>query len=140
MTGMSSFSSLEQNFKELIINQCKFCKFDKYLEQNPDFEFPKITSELLGWENGKRITIPRLFGGFSYFLEMTDGEPVLYAEQSSRMDYDSNDYLYFEITPNGSRTLKDEERKSVQEKFQKLSRQSHEKHLQKLKTMQKAKE
>lgn len=130
---MTNLSLLEQNFKTLIISQCKFCKFDKYLEQNPDFEFPKITPELLGWENGEHIIIPGLFGGFSYFLEMDDSKPILYAEQSSRMDYDSDDYMYFEITPDESRVLKDEEQKVIWKKFRQLDKKRLEEHKQKMK-------
>lgn len=107
---------LEQNFHDLIIAQCKFCGFDKYLVENPDFEFPKITSGCSG-----HIIIPGLFGGFSYFLEEMDDGPVLYAEQSSRMDHSSDDYSYFMITTSGSEMLKDEAWKNAQEKFLELA-------------------
>lgn len=117
---------LKQNFRDLIIAQCKFCGFDKYLAENPDFEFPKLTTELLGWENGKHIAIPGLFGGFDYFLEEINNGPVLYAEQSSRMDHSSDDYLYFIITTSGSEMLKDEARKGAQEKFRLLARKQNE--------------
>ncbi len=119
---MTNLSLLEQNFKTLIISQCKFCKFDKYLERNPDFEFPKITPELLGWENGEHITIPGLFGGFSYFLEMDNSKPILYAEQSSRMDYDSDSSSVFEVGMDGSRLLEGEERRKVWGKFRQLDK------------------
>lgn len=112
---------LEQNFRELIIERCKFCQFDKYLEENPDFEFPKITENCHGY-----ITVPGLFGGFTYCLEKVDDKPVLYAEQSSRMDYDSDSYLYFEITEDGSRTLEGEEREAVRKKFWELAKKEHE--------------
>ncbi len=128
---------LERDFQELIIRQCTFCGFDKFLEENPDFEFPKITEELLGWENGRHITIPGLFGGFDYFLEKVGGVSVLYAEQSSRMDYDSDAYSYCEITANGSRLLEGEEREIAREKFWKLAKKAHEERLQKLRKMQK---
>lgn len=131
----SSLDKLEQNFRELIIKQCKFCGFDKYLEENPDFKFPKISESLLGWENGQHITIPGLFGGFDYFLEEADGKLVLYAEQSSRMDHDSDSYLYFEITESGSKKLEGEEREIMRKKFCELAKKAHEKHLQKLKAM-----
>lgn len=108
---------LEQNFEKLIINRSKFCGFDEYLTENPDFEFPKITESLLGWENSQHITIPGLFGGFDYFLEEVDSKVVLYAEQSSRMDYDSNSSLVFEISTSEARLLEGEERKMVWEKF-----------------------
>ncbi len=113
-----NLKNLEQGFRTLIIEQCKFCKFDKYLEENPDFEFPKITPELLGQENTKHVAIPGLFGGFSYFLEEKNGMPVLYCEQSSRMDYSSDDYSYFEVAENNSRMLEGEERAAIQKKFQ----------------------
>lgn len=129
---MTNLSLLEQNFKILIISQCKFCKFDKYLERNPDFEFPKITPELLGWENGEHITIPGLFGGFSYFLEMDNSKPILYAEQSSRMDYDSDSSSVFEVGMDGSRLLEGEERRIVWEKFRQLDRKRLEEHKRKV--------
>lgn len=128
----SDLGAIERNFKELIIRQCKFCGFDKFLEDNPDFEFPEITTELLGWENGRHIMIPGLFGGFGYFLEEADGQPVLYAEQSSRMDHDSSDYLYFEVTADSSRRLEGEEREAVQKKFRKLAMEAHREHLRKV--------
>ena len=112
---------LEQNFRELIIERCKFCQFDKYLEENPDFEFPKIIENCHGY-----ITIPGLFGGFTYYLEKIDDKPVLYAERSSRMDYDSDSYLYFEITEDGGRTLEGEEREAVRKKFWELAKKEHE--------------
>lgn len=129
---MTNLSLLEQNFKILIISQCKFCKFDKYLERNPDFEFPKITPELLGWENGEHITIPGLFGGFSYFLEMDNSKPILYAEQSSRMDYDSDSSSVFEVGMDGNRLLGGEERRIVWEKFRQLDRKRLEEHKRKV--------
>ena len=113
---------LEQNFRELIIERCRFCGFDKYLEENPVFELPKIGEDLLGWEIGQYIAIPGLVGGFDYFLDRQDDELVLYAEQSSRMDYSSDDYLYYEIKEAGSRLLQDEERKVVAGKFRELGR------------------
>ena len=129
---MTNLSLLEQNFKTLIISQCKFCKFDKYLERNPDFEFPKITPELLGWENGEHITIPGLFGGFDYFLEEVDSKVVLYAEQSSRMDYGSDSSLFFEISADTSRELEGKERKAVWEKFRRLDKKRFEEHKRKI--------
>lgn len=131
----SSFSKLEQNFRELIIKQCKFCGFDKYLADNPDFEFPKIDENLLGWENAQHIAIPGMFGGFDYFLEEVGDSVVLYAEQSSRMDHDSNDYLYFEITESGSKKLEGEEREIMRKKFCELAKKAHERHLQELEAM-----
>lgn len=137
----SSLNKLEQNFRELIIKQCKFCGFDKYLEENPGFEFLKITENLLGWENGQHITIPGLFGGFDCFLEEANGKLVLYAEQSSRMDYDSDSYMYFEITEGGSRMLEGEEREVIRKKFCELAKKAHKKRLQKLEAIkEKAKE
>lgn len=129
---MTNLSLLEQNFKTLIISKCKFCKFDKYLERNPDFEFPKITPELLGWENGEHITIPGLFGGFSYFLEMDNSKPILYAEQSSRMDYDSDGSSVFEVGMDGNRLLEGEERRIVREKFRQLDKKRLEEHKRKM--------
>ena len=85
------FNKITQNFRHLIIKQCKFCGFDQYLAENPDFEFPKISKDLFDAELNYHIAIPGLFGGFDYFLMQTDGAPVLYAEQSSRMDHDSRD-------------------------------------------------
>lgn len=111
---------LEQNFRELIIEKCKFCGFDKYLEENPDFEFPKIAENCSG-----HITIPGMFGGFDYFVKTQGDESVLYAEQSSRMDYSSDDYLYYEITASGSKLLKDEEREVVWKKFRELDKREH---------------
>ncbi len=126
-----SLSRLEQNFKELIIERCKFCGFDKYLEENPDFEFSKITEKLLEPNTQCFISIPGMFGGFAYYLEEVDGKFVLYAEQSSRMDYDSNSYLYSEITESGNRMLGGEEREVVRKKFCELAKKAHEKRLQK---------
>lgn len=117
-------TAIEANFRDLIIEKCKFCQFDKFLEENPDFEFPKVTKDLLGWENGKHIAIPGLFGGFDYFLENQGKELVLYAEQSSRMDYDSSDYLDFEITAHGSRMLEGAEREAVWKKFRELDKKA----------------
>lgn len=127
---MSELDKIEQNFKKLIIEQCRFCGFDKYLEENPDFEFPKITEDLLKVDTQNFVTVPGLFGGFSYYLEEVNAEPVLYAEQSSRMDHSSDDYLYFEVIESGSRMLEGEERGAVQGKFRELARKAHEKYLQ----------
>lgn len=126
-----TIKALERNFRELIIKQCQFCGFDKYLEDNPDFEFPKITEELLSFS--EFITIPGLFGGFDYYLEEVHGDFVLYAEQSSRMDASSDDYMYFEITETGSRLLKDDEREVVQKKFWELGQKRHEERKRRLK-------
>ena len=133
----SSLNKLEQNFRELIIEQCKFCGFDKYLEENPDFEFPKFTESLLELYTQSFIVVPGMFGGFAYYLEEEDGKFVLYAEQSSRMDYSSDSYLYFKITESGSRMLESEDRKVVQKRFMDLTKKAHEKHLQELKAMRK---
>lgn len=118
---MQEYNKLTQNFRDLIIEKCRFCQFDKYLEENPDFEFPEITENCAGF-----IVIPGLFGGFEYFIGEENGEPVLYAEQSSRMDYDSDDYLYYKITPNSSEMLQGEERRKVHDKFRELERSKHE--------------
>lgn len=128
----SSLSKLEQNLRKLIVERCKFCMFDKYLEDNPDFEFPKIGDNLLGWENSQHITIPGLFGGFDYFLEEVDDNFVLYAEQSSRMDHDSDSSSVFEISVDGSRLLGGEERKVIWEKFRRLDRKRLEEHRRKV--------
>ncbi len=119
---------LEQNFRELIIERCRFCGFDKYLADNPDFEFPKIDEGLLGWENSQHITIPRMFGGFDYFLGKVGNNLVLYAEQSSRMDHDSNSSSVFEVSMDGSRLLKGKERKMVWEQFRQLDKKRFEEH------------
>ena len=118
----SSLNKLEQNFRELIIKQCKFCGFDKYLADNPDFEFPKIDENLLGWENAQHIAIPGMFGGFDYFLEEVGDSVVLYAEQSSRMDHDSNSSLVFEVSMSEARLLEGNERRTVWEKFRQLDK------------------
>lgn len=118
----SQAEKLEQNFKTLIIERCKFCDFDKYLAKNPNFEFPKIDEGLLGWENAQHITIPGVFGGFDYFLEEVDDSFVLYTEQSSRMDYDSNSSSVFEVSVDGSRLLEGEERRIVWAKFRQLDK------------------
>lgn len=131
----NSLDQIEQNFKELIVERCKFCGFDKYLVENPDFEFPKIDESLLGWENAQHITVPGMFGGFTYYIEEADSKFVLCAEQSSRMDRDSDDYLYFEVTENGSRMLESKEREVVRKKFCELAKEAHKKHLQELKAM-----
>lgn len=123
---------LEQNFEKLIINRSKFCGFDEYLTENPDFEFPKITESLLGWENSQHITIPGLFGGFDYFLEEVDSKVVLYAEQSSRMDYGSDSSLFFEISADTSRKLEGKERKTIWEKFKRLDKKRFEEHKRKI--------
>ncbi len=128
----SSLNKLEQNFRELIIEQCKFCGFDKYLAENPDFEFPKITESLLGWGNSQHITIPGMLGGFDYFLEEVGDSVVLYAEQSSRMDYDSDSSSVFEVGMDGSRLLEGEERRIVWEKFRQLDRKRLEEHKRKV--------
>lgn len=60
----NSLKQVEKNFEELIVERCRFCGFDKYLVDNPDFEFPKIGEGLLGWENGQHIAILGTFGGF----------------------------------------------------------------------------
>ena len=120
--NVSGLVKLEQNFRKLIIERCKFCMFGEYLEDNPAFEFPKIDESLLGWENSQHITIPGLFGGFDYFLEEADGKLILYAEQSSRMDHDSNSSSVFEVSLDRSRLLEGEERKEVWEKFRRLDR------------------
>ncbi len=118
---MDTNKILEQNFRKLIIERCRFCQFDKYLEENPDFEFPKIIENCHGC-----ITVPGLFGGFTYYLEKVDDKLVLYAEQSSRMDHDSDSYSYFEITESESRMLEGEEREAVRKKFWELAKKEHE--------------
>lgn len=128
----NSLSQIEQNFKELIVERCKFCGFDKYLAENPDFEFPKIDESLLGWENAQHITIPGMFGGFDYFLEEVGDSVVLYAEQSSRMDHDSNSSLVFEISMSKARLLEGEERKTAWEKFRQVDKKRFEEHKQKV--------
>lgn len=128
---MDNLTKIAHNFRELIIQQCRFCGFDKYLATNPDFEFPKITKELLDSDKQHFVAIPGLFGGFTYYLKNKDGEIVLYAEQSSRMDYDASDYSYFAITENASRLLQDEERADAQVKFQELSKKAFEAYRQK---------
>ena len=131
----SNLNKLEQNFRELIIERCKFCGFDKYLEENPEFELPKVTEDLLKLNTQGFITVPGLFGGFTYYLKRADSKFVLYAEQSSRMDHDSNDYSYFEITESGSRMLENEERETVRKRFYELAKKAHERHLQELEAM-----
>lgn len=131
----AQIKKLEQNFYELVVARCKFCGFDKYLEENLDFEFPKITEDLLRPNTQSFIAIPGMFGGFTYYLEEVDNKRVLYAEQSSRMDYSSDSYIYFEITESGSRTLEGEGREVVRKKFWELARKAHEKRLQELKVM-----
>lgn len=127
---MGIIEILEQNFRELIIEKCKFCQFDKYLEENPGFEFPKIAEGCSG-----HITIPGMFGGFDYFVEKQGDKSVLYAEQSSRMDYSSDDYLYYEVTTNDSKLLKDEEREVAQQKFEELAKKEHEEYKRKMEEM-----
>lgn len=122
----SNLKALEQNFRNLIIERCRFCKFDQYLEENPNFAFPKITPTLLDSGTQNFITIPGLFGGFAYYFESVDGKPVLYAEQSSRMDRSSDDYTYFLVTTDGSKVLEGEARAEIQKKFYTLAQQAHE--------------
>ena len=119
---MNALQKIERNFRELIIEKSRFLGFYKYLEENSDFEFPEVTRDLLGWENGRRIVIPGMFGGFDYFLEETAQGLVLYAEQSSRMDRDSSDYLYYAVAEHGSRRLEGEERNGTQDSFRKLAK------------------
>ena len=134
----SSLNKLEQNFKDLLVEwRDKLPLFKEYLAEHPDFEFPKITEDLLEPDTQCFISIPGMFGGFTYCLEEADGNPVLYAEQSSRMDYSDDDYLYFEITLDNSRLLQGEERKAIAKKFRELGKKTHEKHLQELKAMRK---
>lgn len=128
MSKLNAVDVIEQNFRKLIIKRCKFCGFDKYLVDNPDFEFPKINESLLGWGNGQHITIPGMFGGFDYFLEKIGNNLVLYAEQSSRMDHDSDSSSVFEVNVNGSRLLEGEERKMVWEQFRQLDRKRFKEH------------
>lgn len=132
MVNIIGTQQIEQNFKKLIIRRCEFCDFDKYLAENPEFEFPKIDEGLLEWENGQHITIPRMFGGFDYFLEEVGDRLVLYAEQSSRMDYDSNSFSVFEVGRDGSRLLEGEERRVIWEKFRQLDKKRFEEHKQKI--------
>lgn len=132
-TKSNQIKNLEQNFRKLIIERCKFCDFDKYLDENPDFEFPKIDESLLGWENGQHITIPGMFGGFDYFLGKVGNHLVLYAEQSSRMDHDSNSSSVFEVSLDGSRLLEGEERRMVWEQFRQLDKKRFEEHKRKAK-------
>lgn len=120
----SNLKLLEQNFRELIIERCRFCKFDQYLAENPDFAFPKLTPA--NFDTKSFIIVPGLYGGFAYYLESVDGEPVLYAEQSSRMDYSGDDYAYFLVTTDGSKVLEGEARVEVQQKFHELVMQEHE--------------
>lgn len=132
----SSFSKLEQNFKELLMERCgRLPSFMEVLSEKHDFKFPEITEDLLEPDTQCFISIPGMFGGFAYYLEEMGDKFVLYAEQSSRMNHDSNDYLYFEITESGSKKLEGEEREIMRKKFCDLAKKTHEKHLQKLKAM-----
>lgn len=124
-----TLSQITQNFRNLIISQCRFCGFDQYLAENPGFEFPEITADLFGADLDRHIAIPGLFGGFNYFLTQVDGKPVLYAEQPSRMDHDSNSYSYFEVTADGSRKLEGEEREDIHRRFLQFMKRAREKHL-----------
>lgn len=117
MDDTAKFAQLAQNFRALIIEQCKFCHFDQWLEKNPDFLFPEITKDFLNSQVSTFIAIPGLFGGFTYYIENTDGEPVLYAEQSSRMYRDSSDNSYFKITADGNEILDGEARENARQKF-----------------------
>ncbi len=130
----NSLNQIGQNFKKLVVKQCEFCKFGKYLADNPDFEFPKIDESLLGWENGQHITIPGMFGGFDYFLVKIGNNHnlVLYAEQSSRMDHDSNSSSVFEVSMSGAKLLEGEERRIVWEQFRQLDKKRLEEHKRKM--------
>lgn len=115
---MGDLALIERNFKDSIFKQCSGLPlFAEYLKEHPDFEFPKITEDLLDSGEQGFVAIPGLFGGFAYILEKHGSEYVLYTEQSSRMDYSSDDYLYFEITKDGGRMLQGEERRSMMDKF-----------------------
>lgn len=131
ITTLNSFTGLEkieQNFRALIIERCKFCGFEQYLAENPDFGFPKINESLFGYENGQHITILGMFGGFDYFLEKVGNDLVLYAEQSSRMDHDSYSSSVFEVSVDGSRLLEGEERRTVWEQFRQLDKKRFTEH------------
>lgn len=128
----SSLTKIEQSFRELIIERCKFCDFDKYLAENPDFAFPKLSEEMIGSQELNFIAIPGLFGGFAYYLGNISDEITLYAEQSSRMDHDADDATYFEIREDSSRLLRGQERRVVQKKFYELAKKAHENHIAKL--------
>ena len=132
---MNELQKIERNFRELVIKKSRFCGFDKYLEKNSDFEFPEVTRDLLGWENGRHIAIPGMFGGFDYFLEETAQELVLYVEQSSRMDRDSSDYLYYEVTEHGSKRLEGEEREAAHGKFWKMAKKQHEERMREIRKL-----
>lgn len=131
----NSLNQIEENFEELIVERCKFCGFDKCLAENPDFELPRIDESLFGWENGQHITIPGMSGGFDCFLGKVGNNHnlILYAEQSSRMDHDSNSSSVFEIDINGARLLEGEERKTVWEQFRQLDKKRFEERKQKVK-------
>lgn len=80
-----------------------------------------MASILLFWER---------LGGFDYFLEEVGNNHnlVLYAEQSSRMDHDSNSSSVFEVSIDGSRLLEGEERRVVWEQFRQLDKKRFEEH------------
>lgn len=139
MASAVRVEGIEQNFRELVIRQSKFCGLNKYLTKDPDFVFPKIDESLLGWKNGRHITIPGMFGGFDYYLEEMNGRLLLYAEQSSRMDHSSDDYMYFEITENGSRILEGEEREMIQKRFKRLDEKRFEEYKRKMEERRKHK-
>lgn len=73
-----------------------------------------------------------MFGGFDYFLEEVDDSLVLYAEQSSRMDHDSNSSSVFEVSIDGSRLLEGEERRVVWGQFRQLDKKRFEEHKRKM--------
>jgi len=127
---LDNFEKLERNFHDLIIEKSKFCQFDKFLEENPDFELPKITENCSG-----HIVIPGMFGGFDYFVEKQGDKLVLYAEQSSRMDWDSNSYSYYKVTTDGNRLIGGEKREVVRKKFWELAKKVHEEHKRKIEKM-----
>lgn len=130
MTKEDDLAKIEQHFHNLII---KYCPPHSSLANDPDFEFPKLTTEMLDTELTQLIAVPGYFGGFCYYLEGKGGNITLYAELSSRMDHSSDSYSYFEITPENSRTLRDAEREDIKRKFWEFTKKAHEEHMRKIK-------
>ena len=110
-------TAIWKNFLKLINDRTgKFIAH--YEERNKEkFELPKLEIDTLKLGKEYHITIPGYLGGYSYFFEEKDNTLIMYADLTSRWQYEE-DYEYFEITTDGYSKLQDKkQREELAKKF-----------------------
>ena len=83
--SISDLNAIQTNFHRLIHYRCRRSdKITSWLANNED-ELPKITNELLQAQEPQWISIPGMYGGFSYGLIERDGKPLLITDSWVRI-------------------------------------------------------